>query len=218
MQPKSSPVLRGLSRGLSFLRRNGLITLALAFIFIWTFMPILWTVAMSFKGIQELYGFGTMTFIPREPSLDNYKWMIEYLPDMPLYFKNSIIVTLGAVLVQTLCASLMGYAFARLEFRGRDLIFYTLIIAMFVPHAGGLMAQYELMHFLHLRNRLFGLVLLFASNLSVPIFIMRQNFLSMPRLKEEAARIDGAGGFRLFLISPYPSPPAVCWWWLSFAL
>jgi ABC-type glycerol-3-phosphate transport system permease component len=198
MQPKSSPVLRGLSRGLSFLRRNGLITLALAFIFIWTFMPILWTVAMSFKGIQELYGFGTMTFIPREPSLDNYKWMIEYLPDMPLYFKNSIIVTLGAVLVQTLCASLMGYAFARLEFRGRDLIFYTLIIAMFVPHAGGLMAQYELMHFLHLRNRLFGLVLLFASNLSVPIFIMRQNFLSMPREIEDAARIDGAGRFRLF--------------------
>jgi ABC-type glycerol-3-phosphate transport system permease component len=198
MQPKTSPVLRGLSRVAVFIRRNGIMTLALAFIFLWTFIPILWTLAMSFKGIFELYGYGTMTFIPRDPSLENYRWLFEYLPHIPLYFKNSIIVTMSAVIMQTLCASLMGYAFARLEFRGRDLIFYTLIIAMFVPHAGGLMAQYELMHFLHLRNTLFGLSLLFASNLSIPIFIMRQNFLSMPREIEDAARIDGAGRFRLF--------------------
>jgi multiple sugar transport system permease protein len=166
---------------------------------------MLWTVTMSFKGIKELYGYGgAMTFFPRHPSLENYIWMIEYLPDIPIYFKNSLIVTLGAVIVQTLCASLMGYAFARLEFRGRDLIFYSLIIAMFVPHAGGLMAQYELMHFLHLRNNLFGLSLLFSSNLSVAIFIMRQNFLSLPREIEEAAIIDGAGRWRLFFAIAVP--------------
>jgi ABC-type glycerol-3-phosphate transport system permease component len=101
--------------------------------------------------------------------------------------------------VRTFCASLMGYAFARLDFRGRDLIFYSMIVAMFVPRAGGLMARYELMHTLHLRNSLFGLVLLFSANLSVPLFIMRQNFLGMPGEIEDAARIDGAGRWRLFL-------------------
>jgi ABC-type glycerol-3-phosphate transport system permease component len=194
-----------LSRILVFVRHQWLMTLALFFIFMWTFVPMLWTMSMSLKGIQELFGGGgSMTFFPRDPSLENYIFMIEYLPDIPIYFRNSLIVTLGAVIVQVLCASLMGYAFARLEFRGRDLIFYSLIIAIFVPHAGGLMAQYELMHFLHLRNNLIGLSLLFASNLSVAIFIMRQNFLSLPREIEEAAIIDGAGRWRLFFAVAVP--------------
>jgi ABC-type glycerol-3-phosphate transport system permease component len=70
---------------------------------------------------------------------------------------------------------------------------------MFVPRAGGLMARYELMHTLRLRNSLLGLVFLFSANLSVPLFIMRQNFLGMPVEIEDAARIDGAGRWRLFL-------------------
>jgi ABC-type glycerol-3-phosphate transport system permease component len=198
-QAESSPIPRVLSRAGLWVYRNWLLALILAFIFMWTFMPILWAFSMSFKGIQELYGMGSMTFIPRQPSLDNYKWMFEYLPDLPLYFKNSIFTTLGAVAVRTFCASLMGYAFARLDFKGRDLIFYSMIVAMFVPRAGGLMARYELMHSLHLRNSLLGLVLLFSANLTVPLFIMRQNFLGMPKEIEDAALIDGAGRWRLFL-------------------
>jgi ABC-type glycerol-3-phosphate transport system permease component len=153
---------------------------------------------MSFKGVRELFT-KPARLIPFEPSLSNYRWMFEYLPKLPLYFKNSLITTLGAVAVRTFCAALMGYAFARLDFKGRDLIFYSMIVAMFIPRAGNLMARYELMHSLHLRNSLFGLVLLFAADLSVPLFIMRQNFLSMPREIEDAARIDGAGRWRLFL-------------------
>jgi ABC-type glycerol-3-phosphate transport system permease component len=153
---------------------------------------------MSFKGVKELFTM-PVRFVPHEPSLENYRWVIEFMPDLPIYFKNSIITTLGSVAVRTLCASLMGYAFARLDFRGRDLIFYSMIVAMFVPRAGGLMARYELMHALHLRNSLLGLVFLFSADLSVPLFIMRQNFLSMPVEIEDAARIDGAGRWRLFL-------------------
>ena len=196
---KRSPISRAISRSALWLLRNWLLALILVFIFMWTFMPILWAFSMSFKGIQELYGMGSMRFIPRVPSLDNYKWMFEYLPKLPLYFKNSLITTLGAVAVRTFCASLMGYAFARLDFKGRDLIFYSMIVAMFIPRAGGLMARYELMHALHLRNSLLGLVLLFSANLTVPLFIMRQTFLGLPREIEDAALIDGAGRWRLFL-------------------
>ena len=201
---RRSRVPRIVSRGALWLFRNWILALVLSFIFMWTFMPILWTLSMSFKGVKELYGMGTMRFIPRQPSLDNYRWMFEYLPHLPIYFKNSIITTMGAVVVRTFCAALMGYAFARLDFRGRDLIFYSLIVAMFVPRAGGLMARYELMHALHLRNSLIGLMLLFSADLSVPLFIMRQNFLSMPREIEDAARIDGAGRWRLFLSIAVP--------------
>jgi multiple sugar transport system permease protein len=84
------------------------------------------------------------------------------------------------MLLQVLVATLAGFAFARLEFRGRDLIFYGLLAFMFLPRAGGLMASYEMMHFFHLRNSYLGLILAFAAGLSVPIFIMRQAFLAIP--------------------------------------
>ncbi|MBC7238336.1 MAG: carbohydrate ABC transporter permease, partial [Chloroflexi bacterium] len=125
-------------------------------------------------------------------------FLFMYLSDLPIYFKNSLVTSLGSVALTVFTASLMGYAFARLDFRGRDLIFYSLIIAMFVPRAGSLMAQYELMHALRLRNSLAGLVLLLSSNLSVPLFIMRQSFLAMPRELEDAALIDGASRWKLF--------------------
>ncbi len=91
-----------------------------------------------------------------------------------------------------------GYAFARMTFRGRDVIFLIIVISMFVPRGGGLMALYELMNFLKLRNSLFGMILLFGSHLPVPIFIMRQAFLSIPREIEESAMIDGASRWQIF--------------------
>jgi ABC-type glycerol-3-phosphate transport system permease component len=112
---------------------------------------------------------------------------------------NSFKVALGSVAIQLTTASMAGFAFARLNFRGRDLLFYLLIIMMFIPRAGGLMAMYELMEFLHLRNSHIGLMLLYPSAISVALFIMRQNFLTVPRELEDAALIDGAGTWRLFL-------------------
>ena len=189
--------IRHIPRILWGLVRRWPFTLALLFIAWWTFMPILWTAMASFKGLRETYLY-PLRFLPHIPTLKNYGFLFTYLEDLPIYFKNSLITSLGSVVLTTVCASLMGYAFARLDFRGRDLIFYSLIVAMFVPRAGSLMAQYELMHSLHLRNSLVGLILLFSSGLSVPLFIMRQSFMAMPRELEDAARIDGASRWRLF--------------------
>jgi ABC-type glycerol-3-phosphate transport system permease component len=140
-----------------------------------------------------------MRFFPHTPSFNNYRWLVECFPEWPIYVENSIITTLGTVAMTIFCAFLMGYAFARIDFLGRDLIFYLLIAAMFIPQMGLLIAQYELMHALELRNSLWGLALLFASNLSVPVFIMRQTFMRMPGDIEDAARIDGASWIRLLL-------------------
>ncbi|MEI8192163.1 MAG: carbohydrate ABC transporter permease, partial [candidate division NC10 bacterium] len=175
------------------------IYIALTLICVICLVPVIWTVSSSLKTREELYTV-TPTLIPRNPTLLNYTWMLtrEDMSRLPLNMWNSLKVTLGAVIIQCITATLAGFAFARLKFRGRDLIFYLLIILMFIPRAGGLMALYEEMDFLQLRNSHLGLALLFPSAISVALFVMRQNFLGIPRELEEAAIVDGANTPQLF--------------------
>lgn len=163
-------------------------------------LPVVWTVSSSLKDRHELY-MTTPTLIPKNPTLANYEWMLTRadMSRLPLNLWNSAKVAVGAVIIQCITASMAGFAFARLQFKGRDLLFYSLILLMFIPRAGGLMALYELMNFLGLRNSHLGLILLFPSAISVALFIMRQNFLAVPHELEDAAKIDGAGTWRLFL-------------------
>jgi len=176
-----------------------LVYLSLAFICAICLVPVVWTVSSSLKTREELY-MATPSLIPRNPTLMNYTWMLtrEDMSRLPLNMWNSLKVTMGAVVIQCIVATLAGFAFARLQFRARDLIFYLLIILMFIPRAGGLMALYEQMDFLGLRNSLLGLALLFPSAISVALFVMRQNFLGIPRELEEAAIMDGANTPQLF--------------------
>ncbi len=160
-------------------------------------IPLIWMVSTSFKGRQEFYS-STATLIPLHPTLINYRYVLTQLGNLPIYLRNSFVVTFGAVVIIAVLSSLAAYAFARMRFRGRDAIFLALVLSIFIPNVGGLMSLYELMSFLHLRNSLIGLILYFSSALPVPIFIMRQGFLSVPRELEEAALVDGAGWLRVF--------------------
>lgn len=160
-------------------------------------IPLIWMVSSSFKGRQEFYS-ATSSLVPLHPTLINYRYVLTQLRYLPIYLRNSFIVTVGAVVIVALLSSLAGYAFARMRFRGRDAIFLALVLSIFVPNVGGLMSLYELMSFLHLRNSLLGLVLYFSSALPIPIFIMRQGFLAVPAELEEAALVDGAGWLRVF--------------------
>ena len=166
-------------------------------------LPIVWAVSASFKTRIELYS-ELPSLLPAHPTLANYQFNFQRMPEFFLQFRNSMTVALGAVAIQIVCASLAGYAFARLRFPGRDLLFYTLVMLIFVPRAGGLMAQYEVMAFLGLRNSLLGLMLSFSAGLAVPIFIMRQTFLNIPSAFEEAALIDGCNRWQAFwrIIAP----------------
>ena len=151
-----STLTRALKRNLRpsalFVNRLALILISAACL-----LPVVWTVSASLKDRNELY-MATPALIPRAPTLANYTWMFSQadMSRLPLNMWNSVKVTLGAVVIQSIMATMAGFAFARLEFRGRDLIFYLLILLMFVPRAGGLMALYELMDALHLRNSHLG--------------------------------------------------------------
>jgi ABC-type glycerol-3-phosphate transport system permease component len=196
-------MVRWLRRNLQLNRLlvNGALLLIVAF----CLLPFLWSVSSSLKGRDEL--FQTLpSLFPRDPTLGNYQWIFTRrdMSMIPLNMYNSFKVAFWAVLIQTSLATLAGYAFARLDFRGRDLIFYTFILLIFVPRAGGLMAIYELMDFLNLRNSHAGLALLYASGMSTAIFIMKQNFLGVPREIEESAIIDGANTWQTFLYVAAP--------------
>jgi multiple sugar transport system permease protein len=166
-------------------------------------LPIIWAVSSSFKTRIELYQ-ALPSLLPMHPTLANYAFALERMPTFIQQFQNSMLVAIGATLLQVFCASLAGYAFARLRFPGRDLIFYSMVMLIFVPRAGGLIAQYELMSVLHLRNSLFGLILAFSAGIAVPCFIMRQTFLNIPSVFEEAAMIDGCNRWQAFwrIIAP----------------
>ncbi len=185
-------------------RRDAALQRLAMWLFVAVFLlPIVWAVSSSFKTRFELYS-ELPSLLPMHPTLANYEFNFRRMPAFFTQFGNSLIVSVGAVVVQVFCASLAGYAFARLRFPGRDLIFYSMVMLIFVPRAGGLIAQYELMAFLHLRNNLFGLILAFSAGIAVPIFIMRQTFLNIPTVFEEAALIDGCNRWQAFwrIIAP----------------
>ena len=183
-----------------FRRRDLVVFISVAFIMVICLLPIVWAVSLSLKGKDELYK-AVPTLLPRHPTLKNYRDVlgIAGVQRLPLNLLNSLKITVVAVILQVIMASMAGYAAARLNFRGRDTIFYTFIFLMFIPQAGGLMASYELMSFLHLRNTLIGLALYYPAGMSVAIFIMRQTYLAIPNELEEAAIIDGAGTWQRFL-------------------
>lgn len=177
-----------------------MILLGLMIVFI---LPIAWAVSSSFKGRVELYA-ELPGLIPLNPTLANYEFTFKRMPEFVTQFRNSLAVSTGAVIIQVAFASLAGYSFARLKFPGRDAIFYGMIMMMFIPRAGSLMAQYELMSFLHLRNNLFGLMIAFSAGMATPVFIMRQTFLNIPGVFEDAALVDGCNRWQAFwrIIAP----------------
>ncbi|PKO23580.1 MAG: hypothetical protein CVU38_03045 [Chloroflexi bacterium HGW-Chloroflexi-1] len=160
--------------------------------------PFLWALSSSFKGQRELYTTLPALF-PHYFTLENYRFVLAGAGANQLLnlYRNSIFVTINSVVLTVIIVSLAGYALARLRFWGRDAIFGLFIVLMFLPAAGTLMAQYELMHKLHLRNSLIGLILLYSGGGGINLFLMRQVFLGIPAELEDAARIDGASDLRI---------------------
>ena len=159
--------------------------------------PLWWSFTSSLKGSKELYA-SVPSLWPANPSWTNYQGLASQTFNVPQQALNSVIVTGSSVVLTTLLATMAGYGFARIPFRGRDVIFVVFLLSLFVPQTGGLMASYELMNFLHLRNNLLGLILLYSAGLTVPVFIMRQSFQALPQELDDAARVDGTSRWGFF--------------------
>jgi multiple sugar transport system permease protein len=149
-------------------------------------------------------------FIPDEPTLDNFDTAI-HSRNFGRAFRNSAIVAVSTTLLVTGLATLMAYAFARFDFIGKNVIFYTMLGMMMVPAMMLIIPQFILAKKLNLLNSLWGLVIVYSSGpLVFNMFLMRGFFEGLPPELEESAIIDGASQFTIFLRIMVPlAAPAV---------
>jgi multiple sugar transport system permease protein len=173
-------------------------------------MPFAWLLSSSLKGPTEIYLYPP-TFIPETPKWDNYVEVFRIVP-VALYAKNTIIITVTGTLGQVLTAALAGYAFARLRFPGRDLVFGALLATMMLPFSVTMIPTYVLFAKLKWTGTLLPLIVpAWFGGGAFNIFMLRQFFRTIPMELEEAALLDGAGRLRIFstIILPLAKPALI---------
>ncbi len=159
-------------------------------------VPFLWMVSNSLKSLAEIYSFPP-TFFPEQLRWWNYRDAWNAVP-FGRFFANSLIVSLGTTAGVLLTSSMAGYSFARLRYPGRDKLFLAYLATMMVPFPVLIIPLFILMGRIGLVDTLIGLVLPAAFS-AWGTFLMRQFMLSIPRELEEAARVDGASYWRIFV-------------------
>lgn len=171
-----------------------LIFLPLVFII---FVPVLYMVMMAFT--LEVNQFSLpIKWIPDPITLQNFRKIFAD-PLLPIgrWFLNSLLVaSVGTTIILTL-SSLSGYAFARLEFPGKDMLFSLLIFSLMIPSAITLIPSFLILRSLNLLDSYHAIWWPAAASVT-GVFLLRQHFYSIPTELEDAARVDGAGRFRTF--------------------
>ncbi|SDT05794.1 carbohydrate ABC transporter permease [Microlunatus soli] len=171
-----------------------LLGVVLAVVGILMIAPLIWLISTSLTAPREAFRLPP-GWLPIPFSLQNFADVVDLIP-IGRMFLNSLLVTVISVGGSLLVASLAGYVFARIPFRGRDSIFILLLAALMVPTQLTIIPTFILMRKLGLIDHLAALWLPALINVFA-IFFLRQYFNSIPRDLDEAARIDGAGHLRI---------------------
>ena len=158
-------------------------------------IPFLWMVLTSFKTYRETVKLPIQWF-PAEWNFDNYVEVLKQL-DFLRYYRNTILVTVTTLVAMTLIASLAAYAFARMEFPGKNVIFALLLVVYMVPPQMTMIPKYMMITKLGWVDTLAGIVV--PNIFSVyTMFMLRQFFVSVPKELDEAAKLDGCSFFGIF--------------------
>jgi multiple sugar transport system permease protein len=167
--------------------------------------PFLWMILGSLKPQAE-FMVTTPTFLPRAPTTDNYERLFNQL-DFPRYFFNSSLVALIVTVGNVLFCPMLGYALAKLQWRGKGLIMALVLATLMVPAGITLIPNFVLMANLGFVNTYPGLILPFLVG-PFGVFLTRQFMYSIPDELLEAARIDGANEWRTFwqIVMPLTVP------------
>ena len=158
--------------------------------------PFLWMILTSFKGAAEAMRIPP-TILPETLRLENYTSITDKIPFLKIY-GNTILSAVVTVVAQLVFCSMAAYAFARIEFPGRDIIFVALLAVLMVPSTFFILPQYRLISNAGLLN---SIPALFLPNLfsAMGTFLLRQFFMSLPKELEDAAVIDGCNRGQIFL-------------------
>lgn len=169
--------------------------------------PFVWMILSSFKTGAEIRQ-TPPTFIPRNPTLDNYRTILDD-PDLPLwrFYRNSAIIASANVGSALFTSSLLGYIFAKFTFRANKAMFWYLLATMMVPAQLTMIPSYLILVRLGLINSLWGLIVPVAVD-AFGVFLMRQFCLSIPNSLIKAARVDGASEWRIYrsIVLPHLKP------------
>jgi multiple sugar transport system permease protein len=176
--------------GTSALLHGVLLLLAVA-----TLAPLLWMVSASFMPEGEA-NTEPPHLVPSHPTLEHYEELFTRL-DLGRQLSNSLLLATSVTLISLLFNSMAGYAFAKLRFPGRDRLFGLLLAAMVIPAQVAMLPLFLLLKNLGLVNTYWGVIVPGLASI-LGIFLMRQYALSVPEELLDAARIDGAGEFRIF--------------------
>lgn len=181
--------------------RTAMIVVGLGFIF-----PFIWMLATSLKSTEEVFSTGA-SFLGSHLEWSNYNTAWTVIPFARIIV-NSFIVALAGALLTTTVSLLSAYAFARFRFRFRDRLFLLFLGTLVLPHEVLVIPLYIMMNKLGLVNSLVALIVPFAFG-AFGAFLIRQFLLTLPLDYEEAARIDGAGSFRILwsIILPLVQAP-----------
>lgn len=179
-----------------------LIHVILILISITMLVPFLWMILTAFKSVTEATQVDPFVIFPQVWRTDAFKAVWNNMNFLLLY-KNTLLLIVGRVLCAVITATMAGYAFGRLNFKGKNLMFSLVLFQMMIPAQIFIIPQYLMISKMGMMNTIFalvfpGLVTAFGT------FLLRQGYMGLPNDLEEAARLDGCniGQTFLFIMAP----------------
>jgi multiple sugar transport system permease protein len=159
--------------------------------------PMIWMISTSFKKAKDVFTY-PIQWIPQEPVLSNHIKVWTAGDGFALCYMNSLKISLILMIGAPLMAALAAYGFSRIEFKGRNAIFVLYLCLMMIPQQVLFVPKFIMFEWMHIYNTHWALILpgLFTV---FGVFMIRQFFMSIPHEISEAAFIDGAGHFRIFM-------------------
>jgi len=172
----------------------------LGFLFL---LPLLWMISSSFKRPMAVFEY-PFHWIPLDPQWSNYAdvWMDKTIP-FPKLFYNSLKISFWSIVGEISISSLAAYAFAKMRFKGKNVVFFLLLASMMIPSQVTIIPRFILFKWLGLYNNHWSVII--PSWFSVTaIFLLRQFFQSIPDDLVNAAKIDGSGHLRIWAVIMVP--------------
>lgn len=165
-------------------------------------LPFLWMVLTSLKTVSESTSMNPFIFFPKVLQWENYKTVIQQNDFIRLYF-NTFVMMILRVLCAVVFSAMAAYAFARLDFPGKNILFGLVLFQMMVPAQIFVIPQYLMVDKMGMKNTVFALV--FPGLVSAfGTFLMRQFFMGLPKELEESARLDGCNIWQTFWKIMFP--------------
>lgn len=183
------------------------------------FLPIIWIITGGFKTLTEFTT--SSNIIPKKVTFENFSYIFKS-SNIWLYTRNTFLLMVGTTAGTLISSSLVAYPLARMEFKGKNLIFSIIIATMMIPNIALIIPQYIMFGKLGWLDSLFPMIIPAFFAYPYNVFLFRQYFRSIPKELDESATIDGCNKMQIFfkVLAPLSKPTyatiavlsCVFWW------